>query len=335
MLLLQILMSIRSAVGSLAVHRQLPATSYHLRYHHRPRHIMMHQSNDNDNDSAPTIPSLIQRAQRIRAQLYGDTNSLPSFLSRPSELAYPSTYHMEPDTRFRRGKASQRGYCNWLIPNTIMIGQYPGMTPESNGPSLNESNRHIEHILQSANISLFCCLQTEVPSQLDDAGWSSTSSEGKDQVYLEPMSVRREFPRPFTRYSNIAQALTDEQLVFLHNPIEDLSVPSCNDDILNLLSALLEHLEIDQHNTTATTKNTISIHCWGGRGRAGLIGSCLASLLFPELSSEAILDWVQSGYNTRAGAEAMPEGLKRSPQTEQQRLFVREFIDLVQVERLG
>ncbi len=98
--------------------------------------------------------------------------------------------------------------------------------------------------------------------------------------------------------------------------------------MLSLLSKLIEHLE-EKDNPT------IYLHCWGGRGRAGLIGSCLASLLFPENSSREILNWVQRGYDTRLGAESMREGLKRSPQTEQQRLFVREFVDLVHAERDG
>ena len=75
------------------------------------------------------------------------------------------------------------------------------------------------------------------------------------------------------------------------------------------------------------------IHCWGGRGRAGLVGACLASLIFPELTSKEILDWVQRGYDTRQGADCMSTDLKRSPQTQQQRQFVTEFVDNVHSER--
>ena len=144
------------------------------------------------------------------------------------------------------------------------------------------------------------------------------------EVYLNPMS-RREFPRPFTRYGPLAQDFSEDPSVevgFLHCPIEDLGTPSCNDTLLRLLSELLYHLE-------SNANNALYLHCWGGRGRAGLIGACTASLLFPELTSQEILALVQGGYDTRAGAQAMHRALRRSPQTEQQREFVREFVTLV------
>ena len=149
------------------------------------------------------------------------------------------------------------------------------------------------------------------------------------EVSLEPMSIRREFPRPFTRYSSLVQGFLSDTsddsstICFIHSPIEDLSTPSCNDDLLHLLSTLLQHLESDTDN------NILYLHCWGGRGRAGLIGGLMGSLLFPELSSQEVLAWVQAGYDTRLGAKSMHPGLRRSPQTEQQREFVREFVTLV------
>ena len=278
---------------------------------------------------APSVGSLLQRAQQIREKMYGCNQSLPPFIldSSAHQLCYPSsTYMMGADEsgtarRNRNSEKVQRGYCNWLVPQTIMIGQYPNTTPESYGPSSRECQLHIQNMVKDANISLFCCLQTEVPSQVDDIGWKG------GEVYLEPDSVRREFPRPFTRYGPLAQSFTDTQLTFLHNPIEDLSIPTCNENLLSLLSQLLQHLGNDD-------KHTIYLHCWGGRGRAGLIGSCLASLLFPELTSKEVLDWVQRGYDTRVGAKHMREGLKRSPQTEQQRWFVREFVTLVHAEKV-
>jgi len=290
-----------------------------------PEEIHSTFSDSEMDDSSTTICTLLQRSRRIREKLYGD-GSLPPFLLDSSLLGYPaSAYNMDNNKILRnRGskKSAQRGFCNWLIPQTIMIGQYPGMNPEFNGPSSKECQLHLQNMVQDAKISLFCCLQTEVPSQDDDIGWKS------GEVYLESEYARREFPRPFTRYGPLAQSLTESQLTFLHNPIEDLNVPTCNDALLTLLSQLLGHLECEENRT-------IYLHCWGGRGRAGLIGSCLASLLFPELSSKEILDWVQGGYDTRSGAESMGEGLKRSPQTEQQRWFVREFVNSVHAERDG
>jgi alanine transaminase len=281
--------------------------------------------------SNPTIPELLRRARTLRNELYGKDSTtssaatLPSFIFDSEQLAYPlSSYEMkiEDDRRRITDRSVRRGFCNWLIPHKIMIGQYPGMTPEINGASSKECTIHIQNMIQHAKINMFCCLQTEVPPQDDDFEWAG-------EVYLEPMSIRREFPRPFTRYSTLAQGFLSDTsddsstICFIHSPIEDLSTPSCNDDLLGLLSTLLQHLESDSDN------NTLYLHCWGGRGRAGLIGGLMGSLLFPELSSQEVLTWVQAGYDTRLGAKSMHPGLRRSPQTEQQREFVREFVTLV------
>eukprot|EP00986_Skeletonema_menzelii_P017890 scaffold22656_cov147-Skeletonema_menzelii.AAC.7 len=301
--------------------------AYNARHSHRQGATslsVMHQcTKSSDDDSSLTIDNLLQRAQTIRSEMYGDSS--PSFIFDHEQLAYPnSSYEMKLENegilqRRRNSKSStvKRGFCNWLIPQRIMIGQYPGMTPESNGPTSKESQIHIQNMVQDAKINKVCCLQTEVPSQSDDVKWDALGGE----VYLDP-TLRREFPRPFTRYGPLAQTLSDSSVEFLHSPIEDLGTPSCNDSLLRLLSALLHHLE-------SNADNTLYLHCWGGRGRAGLIGACTTSLLFPELTSQEILAWVQGGYDTRAGAKAMHRGLRRSPQTEQQREFVREFVTLV------
>lgn len=311
------------------------ASAVYARHSHRQGATslsVMHlctKSFSSDDESSLTIDNLLQRAQTIRSE-YGD--STPSFIFDHEQLAYPkSSYEMKLKNegilqrRRKNSKSSsmtvKRGFCNWLIPQRIMIGQYPGMTPESNGPTSKESQMHVANMVQDAKINQFCCLQTEVPSQSDDVEWDA--SGGK--VYLDP-TLRREFPRPFTRYGPLAQTLSDSSVEFLHSPIEDLGTPSCNDSLLRLLSALLHHLE-------ASADKTIYLHCWGGRGRAGLIGACTASLIFPELTSQEILAWVQGGYDTRAGAKAMHRGLRRSPQTEQQREFVREFVTLVKAAK--
>ena len=71
------------------------------------------------------------------------------------------------------------------------------------------------------------------------------------------------------------------------------------------------------------------MHCWGGRGRAGLVGACLLSLIWPRAEADEILGLVQSAYDTRAGAALMPAPLQQSPQTEGQRRFVRDFVRAV------
>ena len=46
--------------------------------------------------------------------------------------------------------------------------------------------------------------------------------------------------------------------------------------------------------------------------------------------SFGILNWIQTGYDSRLGATEMPVGLQKSPQTESQKSFVKSFVQQVQ-----
>lgn len=61
-----------------------------------------------------------------------------------------------------------------------------------------------------------------------------------------------------------------ESVEFLHFPIEDLSIPE-----KEALDRLLEDLE-----QRVRSGEKLYIHCWGGRGRAGLVASCLLAKTF-------------------------------------------------------
>lgn len=239
------------------------------------------------------MPNLLLAADTVRQKIRPLAPSIND-----DTLVFPSVYN--------NGKG-MRGFCNWLLPGIIMIGQYPGQTPEANGPSQEEVKQHICLLVEDAGVNFFCSLQSEIPAQTDTSAWEKHGG----QVYLEEY-LRDDFPRPFTHYAPLVQSLSTANAiepVFLHYPIDDLSVPN-SQPIQALLMQLLQTLD---------DENVIYLHCWGGRGRAGLVGASLVSLLFPELDSKAILDLVQSAYDTRAGAQDMPVALSRSPQTEQQR----------------
>merc|ERR1711879_782293 len=86
------------------------------------------------------------------------------------------------------------------------------------------------------------------------------------------------------------------------------------DQLLCILESLLLHLQ---------DRGCLYIHCWGGLGRAGLLGACTLALLRPELGPEEVLICTQVGYDSRsAGAQLAG---RRSPQTWQQRDLVRDF----------
>lgn len=99
------------------------------------------------------------------------------------------------------------------------------------------------------------------------------------------------------------------ELNFLHSPIVDLSVPDA-DKLRLLLAQLAERIEAGE---------TLYVHCWGGRGRAGTVGACLLAQLYGILADEA-LERVQRSFDTRKD-EGRP-----SPETDEQREFVRRFV---------
>ena len=255
---------------------------------------------------------LIDQASHVRRKLQLQTGE--PFPPTPNELYFPSSY---------KQSYGQRGFCNWLIPGHVMIGQYPGQTPESHGPKASEVERHVDGIVTDARIRMFCSLQSEVPRQDDYSAWNDVG--GSRGVQLPIGGGREDFPGYFTHYAPLVKdalkkthsSAQDSEDTFVHAPILDLNTPS-SASLLSLLSTILDGLQEE--------KGAIYIHCWGGRGRAGLVGACLLSLVFPELDAKDCLQWVQRGYDTRAGAMFMPFGLRKSPQTAGQRDFVSNFV---------
>ena len=288
---------------------------------------------------APTaLPlELLDQAALVREQL---GRTLPSY-THDAQALEGVLYFDSSYTTSRSGDACyERGYCNWLIPGYLMVGQYPGQTPEAHGPTEEDVEKHLERILRSkrnnnnntngAHVRLFCSLQSELPSQADKDAWIRQGG----MIFLEPESLRRQFPKPFTHYAPTVQRLCHEDASstvspkFLHAPIEDLNVPESQEPLQELLLELLTHMSSSSKENNGTT--AIYLHCWGGRGRAGLVGACLLSLIWPTLEASQILAHVQTGYASRLGHDQMPFALSRSPQTSSQRAFVTQFVQYYQ-----
>ncbi len=273
---------------------------------------------------------LLHKASQVRQKL--DLKLAPKTILRSSpipgkkELFFPSSYEQE---------YGSRGFCNWLIPNYVMIGQYPGQTPENHGPREDEVLSHIDRIVNRGRIRFFISLQSEVPCQDDDAAW--IASGGKVRLSID--GGREDFPNYFSHYAPLVRdalgvnvdALNSE-VSFAHSPILDLNTPNSSSLIL-LLSKILDYLDGGECCEEVEFKrNALYIHCWGGRGRAGLVGACLLALIFPELDSDGCLEWVQSGYDSRNGSASMPIGLRRSPQTMKQRNFLKSFVQTLKID---
>jgi hypothetical protein len=176
-------------------------------------------------------------------------------------------------------------------------------------------------------------VQDELPPQDDASSWPADGA-----LALAGADARAQWPAPFVRYAPDADAIYAELVSgaksasgggggvrYLHCPIVDLSVPRTTDALFGLLDGVLAHYE--------RGGGGVYVHCWGGRGRAGLVGGCLLALLCDELDADAVLREVQAGYDARAGAGAMPTALKRSPQTEAQRKYLASIVKNVRARR--
>lgn len=65
---------------------------------------------------------------------------------------------------------------------------------------------------------------------------------------------------------------------------------------------------------------SLYVHCWGGRGRAGTVGAAILGSLYG-MSADEALARVQRAFDTRRDEN------RRSPETDEQHAFVRRYIE--------
>jgi hypothetical protein len=63
----------------------------------------------------------------------------------------------------------------------------------------------------------------------------------------------------------------------------------------------------------------VYMHCWGGRGRSGLVAACLLQSKYG-ISADESLQHVQQAFQTRGETKHM-----RVPETDEQVQFVKDF----------
>lgn len=63
---------------------------------------------------------------------------------------------------------------------------------------------------------------------------------------------------------------TRPEMQFEHFPIEDLSVPSF-EGLERTVDKVIEKLNAGEK---------VYLHCWGGRGRAGMVGACVLAKVY-------------------------------------------------------
>ncbi|CAE7686638.1 CDKN3 [Symbiodinium sp. CCMP2592] len=218
-------------------------------------------------------------------------------LEDPAYYAFPSYY--------TRGDGSQRGFCNWLLRDVLMVGRYPYCDPMGDFPSKLDGRRHLKKMLD-AGITAFVCMQAEIPSpapeNLKAWPWEGVSLPEFDM------------PRRFLPYGPVvkeeAASMGLEIPRFLHCPVPDMRVPK-EEQLMRLLRDCLIELQ---------GGGRLYVHCWGGLGRAAVTSACLLALLRPELGPNEVLLCTQAGYDSRIGGANYA-----SPQTMAQRSKVHDF----------
>lgn len=135
----------------------------------------------------------------------------------------------------------------------------------------------------------------------------------------------------------LAFARRESALSFLHCPIEDLGVPQMGQlkaavaELAGRLAAAEAARREQQRQREAglaasgrgpgeddDAAGAVLLHCWGGRGRAGLVGACLLVAAYGLSADEALLR-VQRAFDTRRDND------RRSPETDAQHALVRAF----------
>lgn len=256
---------------------------------------------------------MTQRAKSVSAEATQTETANRSAESRPlPELpAIDDTY---------QDKVKFAPYANWLIPGHLMVGRYPYVEP-SRCPDRAKGEAQVLKIVQ-AGITTFVCLQEELPSQ-------DKMTIGGSRGFLPYMSIANGIAGSLTGPSEVAEMeglrnphidkflppkrkedkSERRQLSFVYDPIVDLNLPN-EDQMLALVEQLKGFL---------TDGQVVYMHCWGGRGRAGTIASAFLASCY-HLSAKETADRVQLAFDTRN------DGGRRSPETAEQREFVKDFI---------
>ena len=218
-------------------------------------------------------------------------------------------------------------YSNWVVPGHVMVGRYPYVEP-SRCLSRDMGDRQLEQILQ-AGVTTFVGLQAELPPQTvmtlggkdgflpykATAELIRAALAGPPPMELVQGSLRNPNLDKFLPITKKRSSYHPVELQFLHHPIPDFGVPTAQ---AALQSPSLTDFLADLQRRVLEGE-VLYIHCWGGRGRSGVVVACLLVHMYKLQAAEA-LERVQRGYATRG------EGDKaRSPETDEQVSFVKAF----------
>ena len=176
-----------------------------------------------------------------------------------------------------------------------MQGRHPG---SGRGSATNR----IKSIVNEGRCRTFVCLQAESPPQDSESGVLGGFHDWKTNP-MNFKSYREEV------IAAIGSDTSGPPPAFVHYGIRNFDVA----DSLEGLSALIDDL-----GRRVRAGESLYMHCWGGKGRAGLVSACLLGELYDTIDAEEALQ--------RVGAYVNLNGIQiHSPETDAQKDQVREF----------
>jgi hypothetical protein len=195
-------------------------------------------------------------------------------------------------------------YANWVIPGKLIQGRNPG---SGRGHSL----ERMRVLRQDFGVTTFVCLQAEVPPQSPDTlVFGEELSAGEATCNIMP---------GFVNYAMEAnQFYPDTPANFIYMGIRDFQPADSMDDLVQLTGELKRRMEEKEDEV-------LYLHCWGGKGRAGLVAACMLGCMYNGMGAEEALERIQTYANVRNPATPI-----NSPETEEQkdqvRLFFKQYL---------
>mmetsp|Transcript_41307 Transcript_41307/g.106963 ORF Transcript_41307/g.106963 Transcript_41307/m.106963 type:complete len:226 (+) Transcript_41307:293-970(+) len=196
---------------------------------------------------------------------------------------------------FPWGSGAPGAFAAWLLPGKLLVGRYPFVDCDRCWVA-EEGERQLAAVLR-AGVTVFCSLQAELPGQAE------MPERGVRNFVPYKPSVDRMAPALAASRGKRTPACQ-----YLSFPIPDMGAPS--DETMDAaLRFLSDHIH-------AGAK--VYLHCWGGRGRAGVVAACFL-MREQGLDAEDALRRVQAAYDMRH------DPIPRSPETAAQLAYVRAF----------
>ena len=233
--------------------------------------------------------------------------------------------------------------AHWIVPGALLVGRYPYIEP-SRCSDREVGEEQVRDLLERGGVRRFVCLQGELPPQgempvggvrgflpysptatLIAAALSGPPSlevmEGLRNPHLDAFLPPRRKADRHAKDANHVGAEAERHRVdisFSHRPLDDMQVPSTTLEIRGIVDEeIAPFLKRQKEEGRNDGGGAVYLHCWGGRGRAGMVAAAALARLYGVPAEEALAR-VDRALKTRE-----PEG--RAPQTDEQVEFVRQF----------